>query len=338
MPIINQNHNIVSLPDFRNLGIILRMLLLVTAMGFTAAVIKASQPAFIISEFVEISAILQPILVSSLLALYLLSGLLSRMPYRQGIAVILFTELSITTILYFFESQLIPHTPGTLSRYWLLCLAAVAITLGYFNLRSRALSPALSEARLQALQSRIRPHFLFNSITAVLSLVRKDPHRAETVLEDMADLFRVLMADNRELTTIKDEVRLCQQYLEIEQLRLGDRLQLEWHIEKMPADALIPPLVLQPLLENAVYHGIETTSQPGTISINIYRRQNEVHIVLRNPYTKEGRHHAGNKMAVSNIIERLSLHFDAEANLLTSINNNSYQVHIIVPYKTIPKK
>jgi two-component system sensor histidine kinase AlgZ len=250
----------------------------------------------------------------------------------------LFIELLITTILYFFESQFIPHTPGTLSRYWLLCLAAAAITLGYFNLRSRALSPALSEARLQALQSRIRPHFLFNSITAVLSLVRKDPRRAETVLEDMADLFRVLMADNRELTTIDDEVRLCRQYLEIEQLRLGDRLQLDWHIEKMPTDALIPPLVLQPLLENAVYHGIETTSQPGTISINIYRSQNEVHIVLRNPYTKEGSHHAGNKMAIGNIIERLSLHFDAEASLLTTINNNSYQVHIIVPYKTIPKK
>src|SRR6185369_8877235 len=115
---------------------------------------------------------------------------------------------------------------------------------------AKALSPALIEARLQALQARIRPHFLFNSITAVLSLVRSEPKRAEEALEDLADLFRVLMNDNRDL------------------VRLGDRLQLEWHLNSMPADALVPPLVLQPLLENAVYHGIEPSSDTGVVSIN----------------------------------------------------------------------
>ena len=97
--------------------------------------------------------------------------------------------------------------------------------LGYFDLRGRALSPALTEARLQALQARIRPHFLFNSINAVLSLMRQDPRRAESALEDMADLFRVLMADNRELTPLAREIELCRQYLDLEQLRLGERLQ-----------------------------------------------------------------------------------------------------------------
>ena len=116
------------------------------------------------------------------------------------------------------------------------------------------------------MQARIRPHFLFNSINAVLSLIRCDPKRAERALEDMADLFRVLMADNRQLAPLEQEVALCRQYLELEHLRLGERLQVAWHIEKMPRDALIPPLVLQPLLENAVYHGIEPPAEPGEIA------------------------------------------------------------------------
>src|SRR5690606_92866 len=119
-----------------------------------------------------------------------------------------------------------------------------ALLLGYLDLRGRALSPALTEARLQALQARIRPHFLFNSINAVLSLIRSDPKRAETALEDMAELFRVLMADNRELTPLGREVELCRQYLDLEQLRLGDRLKVEWHVDKAPGDAMVPPLVL----------------------------------------------------------------------------------------------
>lgn len=333
MPIINQNSYSVCLPDFRNLGVMLRMLLLINAMAFTAAIIKAPNNELIIPQFGEISAVLQPILILSLLILYLASGLLSRLTYRQGLISVFIIELVVTSLVYFFEARFLPPTPGALPRYLFLCLAATTITLSYFNLRNRALSPALSEARLQALQARIRPHFLFNSITAVLSLMRKDPKRAETALEDLSDLFRVLMADNRELSTLKDEITLCQQYLDLEQLRLGERLQVEWHTEKMPQDAMLPPLVLQPLLENAVYHGIEPSIEPGIVSINIYHNRDEVHIVLRNPYTKEGTHHVGNKMAIGNIRERLSLHFDAEASLRTTINNHTYQVHITLPYK-----
>jgi two-component system sensor histidine kinase AlgZ len=207
--------------------------------------------------------------------------------------------------------------------------------LEYFRLRDRALSPALSEARLQALQARIRPHFLFNSINAVLSLVRSEPKRAETALLDMADLFRVLMRDNRELVPISDEIELCRQYLELEKLRLTDRLQVEWHLNNMPHDALVPPLVLQPLLENAVYHGIEPLSTPGVVSINIFCKGGDVHAILRNPYRSDGgSHHAGNKMALGNIRERLKLHFDAEGTLESRVRDTAYEVHIRMPYRT----
>ncbi|MCL4762378.1 MAG: histidine kinase, partial [Burkholderiales bacterium] len=216
-----------------------------------------------------------------------------------------------------------------------LALAAVGALAAYFRLRARALSPAIAEARLQALQARIRPHFLFNAINGVLSLVRSDPRRAEDALHDMADLFRVLMRDNRDLAPLADEVELCRQYLELEKLRLGERLVVDWNVKSMPEDALAPPLVLQPLLENAVYHGIEPCTTPGTISVNIFVSRGEVHAILRNPYREDGgRHHRGNKMAIANIRERLALHFDAEAALESRVLRDAYEVHIRMPYRT----
>jgi two-component system sensor histidine kinase AlgZ len=210
------------------------------------------------------------------------------------------------------------------------------LLLGYFQLRARALSPAITEARLQAVQARIRPHFLFNSINGVLSLVRSDPRRAEEALHDMADLFRVLMRDNRDLAPLSDEVELCRQYLDLEKLRLGERLEVDWNVKSMPSDALAPPLMLQPLVENAVYHGIEPSSAPGTISINIFMSRGEIHAILRNPYRARGpRHQKGNKMALDNIRERLSLHFDAEASLESRVLPDAYEVHIRLPYRTV---
>jgi two-component system sensor histidine kinase AlgZ len=232
-------------------------------------------------------------------------------------------------------ARLSPLPDGTLLRWILLGLLAEAGLLFYFHLRARALSPAITEARLQALQARIRPHFLFNSINAVLSLVRSNPRRAEAALEDMAELFRVLMRDNRELTPLEDEVELCRQYLELEKLRLGDRLTVDWNVKSMPADALVPPLMLQPLLENAVYHGIEPSSTPGTVSINLFLSRGEVHAILKNPYRATGgNHHSGNKMALANVRERLALHFDAEASLESRVTKDAYEVHIRIPYRT----
>lgn len=248
---------------------------------------------------------------------------------------VLVLQLILATAMYWFDGMM-SESPeaGGIFRYWVFSLTVTGVLLAYFNLRSRALSPAFTEARLQALQSRIRPHFLFNCINAVLSLIRADPKRAEHALEDMADLFRVLMADNRQLSPLQREIELCQQYLQLEQLRLGERLKVEWHIDNLPSDALIPPLVLQPLLENAVYHGIEPIADTGIININIYKSRNEVHIVLRNPYQTEGKHHSGNKMALNNIHERLALHFDAESSLESKVSDSVYQVHIIIPFVT----
>ncbi|HEU0186352.1 MAG TPA: histidine kinase, partial [Gallionellaceae bacterium] len=193
-------------------------------------------------------------------------------------------------------------------------------------------SPAVHNARLQALQARIRPHFLFNSINAVLSIVRADPKRAETALEDMSDLFRMAMADGHDLVPLRREVELSRQYLALEQLRLGDRLVINWHVDSAADDALVPPLMLQPLLENAVYHGIEPLEQGGAIDISLGRKGDELHLDVRNPNAPRGRHHQGNKMALENIRERLALQFDVEAHYAVESGDSFYHVHIHMPY------
>src|SRR3954453_17749492 len=336
---INQNVHRDALPDFRNLGVILRIVLVVLGLSLFVALAAAGSWTDVGARFLQVATPVQPVLVLSILVLYAANHALHRLSYRAGVVVVLLTEIIVVTLVHRAGSELFAGNPvGQLERYWVFAAAVSALLLYYFNLRSRALSPALSEARLQALQARIRPHFLFNAINAVLSLVRLEPKRAETALEDMADLFRVLMADNRDLTPLTDEVELTRQYLAIEELRLGERLTTEWHTENMPADALIPPLVLQPLVENAVYHGIEPHAEAGIISINIYHVREEVHLVLRNPYRVHGDHHSGNKMALGNIKERLALHFDAEARLRTTVSDNAYQVHIVIPYRRQPKQ
>ena len=332
MPSINQNAYSSALPNFRNLGILLRILLIVNALAIAAAVVKAPMLAASWRELVEISAVVQPMLIVTLLALVLLNGYLQRLSYHLGVIAVFALTLTLSVVVLMITQEEYGDTPYSLERGGVLVVLTTALLLAYLDFRGRALSPALSEARLQALQARIRPHFLYNSINAVLSLIRQDPKRAEVVLEDLAELFRVVMGDGRELSPLAREIELCRQYLEIEQLRLGDRLKVAWRIDKMPEDALVPPLLLQPLLENAIYHGIEPRVEPGEISIDIYAARQRIHAVMRNPYSPEGSHHTGNKMALNNIRERLQLHFDAEATLDTRVREDIYQVHIVLPY------
>ncbi|MEO8507325.1 MAG: histidine kinase [Betaproteobacteria bacterium] len=323
------------MPDFRNLGTILRILVAVNAGAVLYVFARAPSPSAMFDEWTAATAVVEPYLFLVLAALWLASPRLTRLPFSTGAMLVALVTV-LAGMAWFEIALLLRPQPGIVLLMWLVwALLATGALLLYFQLRSRALSPAITEARLQALQARIRPHFLFNSINAVLSLVRGDPARAEEALQDMADLFRVLMRDNRDLAPLADEVELCRQYLELEQLRLGERLRVDWNVKSMPGDALVPPLMLQPLLENAVYHGIEPSSEPGVVSINLFLTRGEVHAILKNPYRAQGgRHHSGNKMALANVRERLALHFDAEASLASRVTKDSYEVHIRIPYRT----
>ena len=334
-PIIRQNVLPPALPDFRNLGTVLRVLVAVNGFAAVAALVRAPRWDGWLAEWLDLVVVVEPQVLAALAVFQLLQPWLARWSYAAGVAFVVATTLATGAAVHvlFFSRGVV--AAGPLARSLALGLVACVALLYYFRLRARALSPAITEARLQALQARIRPHFLFNSINAALSLVRSEPRRAEAALEDMADLFRVLMRDNRELVPLDDEIELCRQYLELERLRLGERLQVEWHLNSMPGDALVPPLMLQPLLENAVYHGIEPSAAPGTVSINIFYKGGVVHAILRNPYRSDGgAHHAGNKMALDNVRERLALHFDSEASLKSKVLAGAYEVHIRIPYRS----
>lgn len=334
---INQNLPTDALPNFRNLGATLRIVLLVNGIALLAALVQAVSVQDIGNRFIDASALLQPVLLSSLLLLYVLNDRLARRVYWQGVAAVTVLVIATTLAITYLGGELYAPALGNTifyaARNALLSGILTLLLLAYFRLRTLSLSTALHDARLQALQARIRPHFLFNSINAVLSILRADPRRAETALEDMADLFRMAMADSQKMVLLRREIELSRQYLSLEKLRLGERLRENWQVDEALNDALVPPLMLQPLLENAVYHGIEPLSEGGLIEVKLNRKGNELHLDVRNPCHGQCGVHNGNKMALENIRERLALQFDVEANYSVDSGSDYYHVHIQLPYK-----
>ncbi len=334
---INQTGTGIRLPNFCNLGVMLRTLIVANVFVLFAAILRSARLESVPLEFVMMAAFCEPVILASVGVLCLTRGWLHRLRYPAALAVVGVLVVAIAGILHVVAGTLVPDRAAVpFAPVALVALFVAGFTVAYFDLRSRALAPAIAEARIQALQARIRPHFLYNSINAVLSLIRAEPRRAEAVLEDMADLFRVLMADNRTLAPLAAEVELTRGYLAIESLRLGERLRVTWKTEGMPGDALVPPLLLQPLVENAVYHGIEPSAAGGEIAIEVTVSGRQVVMTLTNPLPGVTRATAGNRMATANIRERLQLHYDAEASMQSEVRDGIYRVTIRVPYLTTP--
>ena len=337
MASINQSGAGIRLPSFCNLGVMLRSMVVVNVLLAAAAVIRAPTLDAAWNQMLAFAAFGEPMLIVSLAALCAARRWLVTLGYAGAYLVIAVFELALAWAFHRLAAGLTVFQGAMpFAHVAAITVFVTGITLAYFDFRARALSPAITEARIQALQARIRPHFLYNSINAVLALMRSDPRRAERALEDLADLFRVLMADNRTLAPIATEVELARQYLALEELRLGERLRVRWSIDGMPADALVPPLVLQPLVENAVYHGIEPSDKGGEIEIEVSLSGKQLVMELRNPFPGGGKHASGNRMAIVNIRERLQLHFDAEASMRSEVKDGSYRVTIRMPYLTAP--
>ena len=334
MSILSEKTSGDALPDFRSLGVIARALVGVNFAALLAAAVKAQNLAELADYMLEIAAVLEPTLLGSLIILYAASPAVARLPYRAGLAAVFGIVVAVTLAILWLGATAMQDAfaPGAL-RAVAFAILVTALLAAYFQLRARAFSPALAEARLQALQARIRPHSLFNSLNAVLSLIRGDPKRAEGAIEDLAELYRMLMSDTATFTTLANEMDVTRQYLNLEHLRLGDRLNVEWRTEAAPRDALVPPLLLQPLVENAVYHGIEPGIERGTIEIAIYREGDRVHVRLTNPYHPEHQHRQGNRMALANIRERLALHFDVESTLESGVVGANWEIHMVMPYR-----
>ena len=194
-----------------------------------------------------------------------------------------------------------------------------------------------AQARISALQALIRPHFLFNSMNTIASLTRSDPRRAEEAVEDLADLLRANLNASKDRTTLKEELEVAAIYQRIEKLRLGDRLAVRWEIDDLPMRALIPSLTIQPLLENAIYHGIELLPDGGEVRVTGERQNGNLKIDVRNPVAgDQERRKSGNKMAMSNIRQRFELAYGSRATVEVEESPDDFCVQLRFPYDESP--
>ena len=217
---------------------------------------------------------------------------------------------------------------------WVACafsgILLAAALVAALVLRAKAITPASTTARLAELQSRIRPHFLFNTLNSAIALVRAEPAKAETLLEDLSDLFRHALIDQGQSVSLGEEIALARRYLAIEEVRFGDRLQLEWSIDVHGNAALLPPLLLQPLVENAVRHGVEPSAVGARVRISTQRRGSRVVIKVTNT-VPEGPGEPGHGLALANVRDRLSLLHDVQGQFQSGLKDGIFQVRIEVP-------
>jgi len=216
----------------------------------------------------------------------------------------------------------------------LICAAIVGLIVRRYMVQLQLIKQekAQSDARVQALQSRIRPHFLFNSMNSIASLIAIDPERAETAVEDLAELFRAALAETATLVKIDDELNICRKYLDVESLRLGERLTVEWHVDSKLLSERIPALSIQPLLENAIYHGIQPKVEGGTIWVKVNQYDDAMSIRIENPSNdNEQSSHKGNRMAIANIQERLKQLYRGHAKLSARVENDRYVAELTIP-------
>ncbi|MEM7098773.1 MAG: sensor histidine kinase [Pseudomonadota bacterium] len=254
---------------------------------------------------------------------------LANLPLGLGVSLMFVVVLSVTAgvgIVAHFVVNPDRDLLGTLTSQLLVSGIITGLVLRYFYVQQRLRIQEQAElnSRIQALQSRIRPHFLFNSMNIIASLIASDPDTAEVVVEDLAELFRASLneADNR--VPLDQELELCKRYIRIEALRLGDRLHMDWQVEDCEEVVQIPLLTLQPLLENAIYHGIQPLPEGGTISVRVTYPGDEVLICIANPVPDPSltRESEGNRMALANIRSRLGVLYGPNATLETRMEIN----------------
>jgi len=206
-------------------------------------------------------------------------------------------------------------------------------------LRARGRTPAATAARLTELQSRIRPHFLFNTLNSAIALVREEPAKAESLLEDLSDLFRHALVEQGEAVTLAEEITLARRYLAIEEVRFGKRLQVQWNLDPRTNNARLPPLLLQPLVENAVKHGVEPSARGGKLRVLTELRGSRVVVRITNTLpSPDSRTHArihglshGHGIALANVRARLALLHDVQGEFSAGVQDGLYQVRITLP-------
>ena len=270
-------------------------------------------------------------------------SLFARLPLLRGAGLAFSLVMAVTLMVGLISDRVLHGTLFGEPLDWQLLARQLAVAgiiafmvLRYFHVQQRLRVQEQSElkSRIQALQSRIRPHFLFNSMNIIASLIAVDPDTAETVVEDLSELFRASLNEAGNQVKLSEELALCERYTRIEGLRLGDRLRMDWQVEAVPEAVRIPLLTLQPLLENAIYHGIQPLPEGGCIEVQIGYANDQVDVRISNPLPGPGYPVAseGNRMALANIRSRLEVLYGAAANLEAAPQGDRFVTTLSYPY------
>lgn len=310
------------------MGVLLRVIAIVVVLSLTAAVAESASPTEFVTRFLRITALAAPATLITLMLWCAERRAVPALDVRLQRAIAWATPALVAYGASVLFGEGTPWTP--------LAQGQVALSLGagiqhYYELRERAFSPAMVEAKYQALQSRIRPHFLFNSLNAVLAVIRTEPAKAERMLESIAELFRAVMADTRKLVPLAQEIELCRNYVEIEQTRLGNRLAVEWQIGAYHPRAKVPQLLLQPVIENAIRYGAEKLPGRADIIVRVRQHGFTLELFVSNPIAPERPEREGNQIGLANIRGRLALMYDLEARIETQVRRDRFELTMTLP-------
>jgi two-component system sensor histidine kinase AlgZ len=330
-------------------GVVLVVVLIAELTAFVLTIAKhlPGEGESLWLDLARISLFLQWIALASAGLLCAVRPYLMRMPLHRAVLLSYLLLLAVTGVMSEISFQLTQNTgigqellpashSGFMLRNLIVCAIVSALVLRYFYVLHQWKSNVRREAstRFEVLQARIRPHFLFNSMNTIAALIRGRPELAERAVEDLSDLFRASLADSSARIPLAEELAVAQQYAGIEQLRLGERLVIDWRLDGVPMDARLPRLTLQPLIENAIYHGIEPRGEGGTVSVQGRCQDGRVDIEIRNPLPAEGvPGRSGRQMAVENVRERLQLAWPGRAGLEHGREGEGYRVQLHFPYE-----
>jgi two-component system sensor histidine kinase AlgZ len=319
------------LPDFCRAQSVLAVILIAELVALLFTLARHGISASFWPDLAQISLFLLWAALGTAAAWCAARGLLSKLDVLTGSAVALALMLAITAAVTEGAWWLSAYTNRLLGvdsvptgtdhlklmlRNLAICAIAGGLALRYFYVAHqwRRNVEAEAQSRVRALQARIRPHFLFNSMNTIASLTRTNPRAAEQAIADLSDLFRASLREHRERIPLASEIEIARAYERVERLRLGDRLQVDWQIDELPMDASVPALILQPLLENAVYHGIEPLEKGGTIRVTGKREGGTAVLTIDNPVApKLVARRAGHRIGLDNVRQRLELMFHGEA-------------------------
>jgi two-component system, LytTR family, sensor histidine kinase AlgZ len=315
-----------------HIGVLLRALLgvhVVCAVGLLF--VSSSWNAWLIALGVATSVALPAVLLWMLLSCVLQATLerTSRI-WQRCVAVVLGAAVTLACALPWWWLGLSTWEADQHLAMALAGAGLASVMFEWLSLRARAQTTAQTTARLAELQSRIRPHFLFNTLNTALALVRHDPTKAEWVLEDLAELFRVALTSVDQSATLGDELDLVRRYLAIEQIRFGERLRVQWDVDTAAQASRLPPLLLQPLLENAVRHGVEPAADGGWIRISVKVLGRQVELQINNSVCSAPSQ-CGHGMALNNVRERLHLMHDVAARFEIQQTAGEFQIRMLWP-------